>query len=101
MTTRDEVEAEIRRLLAAETSAVRLSNALFTPGGLFSKLHSNPAEKKAVIDSPLFEEANRRLSELQLHEAARLKKPDKPVVLPAVGTVHVEQLIPGDAPERR
>lgn len=97
MTTRDEVEAEIRRLLVQETSAIRLSNALFTPGGLFSKLHSTPAEKKAVIDSPLFDEANRRLSELQLQEAGRLRKPEKPVVLPAIGTIHVEQLIPSDA----
>jgi hypothetical protein len=96
--TRDEVEAEIRRILATETSALRLSNVLFTPGGLFSQLHSTPAEKKAVVDSPLFEEANRRLSELQLQEAGRLKKPEKPVVLPAVGTVHVEQLTPDAAP---
>jgi hypothetical protein len=96
--TRDEVEAEIRRLLASETSAVRLSNALFTPGGLFSQLHTTPAEKAAVVNSPLFDEANRRLSELQLQEAGRLKRPEKPAVLPAVGTVHVEQLIPSDAP---
>jgi hypothetical protein len=75
---------------------MRLSNVLFTPGGLFSKLFSNPAEKKALIDSPLFEEANRRLSDLQLQEAGRLKRPEKPVVLPAAGTIQVEQLIPTD-----
>lgn len=98
MSTRDQVEAEIRRILATETSAVRLSNALFTPGGLFNQLYTTPAEKKAVVDSPLFDEANRRLSELQLQEADRLKKPEKPVVVPAVGTVHVEQLIPDAAP---
>jgi hypothetical protein len=51
-----------------------------------------------VINSPLFDEANRRLSELQLQEAGRLKRPEKPVVLPAAGTVHVEQLIPTDTP---
>jgi hypothetical protein len=96
--TRDQAEAEIRRLLTTETSAIRLSNALFTPGGLFSKLFSTPAEKKAVLDSPLFDEANRKLSELQLREADRLKRPEKPVVLPAAGTVHVEHLIPTDTP---
>jgi hypothetical protein len=95
--TRDEAETEIRRRLAAETSAVRLSNALFTPGGLFSKLYATPDEKKAVVASPLFDEANRRLSELQLQEAGRLKRPDKPVVLPVVGTAHAEQLVPTDA----
>lgn len=97
MTTRNEAEAEIRRLLGAETSAIRLSNALFTPGGLFSKLYATPDEKKAVVNSPLFDEANRRLSELQLQEAGRLKRPDKPVVLPVVGTIHAEQLVPTDA----
>ena len=96
MTTRDQTEAEIRRMLVTETSAIRLSNALFTPGGLFSKLYTTPDEKKAVINSPLFEEANRRLSELQLQEAGKLKRPDKPVVLPVVGTIHAEQLVPND-----
>lgn len=97
MTDRDQTEAEIRRLLATETSAIRLSNALFTPGGLFSKLYSTPDQKKALVDSPLFDEANRRLSELQLREAGNLKRPDKPVVLPVVGTIHAEQLVPTDA----
>jgi hypothetical protein len=96
--TRAEVEAEIRRLLATETSAIRLSNALFTPGGLFGQLHATPAEKQAVVNSALFEEANRRLSELQLQEAGRLKRPEKPVVLPVVGTANVEQLTPDAAP---
>ncbi|WP_439621578.1 hypothetical protein [Gemmata sp.] len=96
--TRDEVELEIRRVLATETSAVRLSNALFTPGGLFSELAPTTAERLAVVDTPLFDEANRRLSELQLIEAGKLKKPVKPVVLPAVGTVHVEHLVPDSAP---
>lgn len=97
MTAREQTEVEIRQLLTTETSAIRLSNALFTPGGLFSKLYSTPDEKKAVINSPLFDEANRRLSELQLQEAGKLKRPDKPVVLPVVGTIHAEQLVPKDA----
>jgi hypothetical protein len=97
MTSRYEIEAEIRRMLTTDTSAVRLSNALFTPGGLFSKLHTTPAEKKAMIGSLLFEAANRRLSELQLQEAGRLKKPEKPAVLPSVGTIHLERLIPDAA----
>jgi hypothetical protein len=97
MTIRDQVEAEIRQLLATETSAVRLSNALFSPGGLFSRLYATPAEKKAVINSPLFDEANRRLSELQVQEAGNAKRPEKPVVLPVVGTIRAEQLLPTDA----
>jgi hypothetical protein len=98
MTPRDHAEAEIRRLLSTETSAVRLSNALFTPGGLFGELYSTPDEKKAVLASPLFDEANRRLSELQLQEAAGLKRQEKAAVLPVVGPIHAEQLMPTEAP---
>src|ERR1700730_16684154 len=97
MTARDHVETEIRRLLMTETSAIRLSNALFTPGGLFSKLYSTHDEKKAIVNSPLFDEANRRLAEWQLQEAGKLKRPDKPVVLPVVGPIHAEQMVPKDA----
>ena len=55
MKTRDQIEAEIRRLIVEEKSSIRFSNALFTPGGLFSQLFSNADEKKAVIASPLFD----------------------------------------------
>ena len=79
MTPRDRAEAEIRRIIDAETSAVRLSYALFTPGGLFSNLYSSPAEKKAVIDSPLFDEANRKLSELQHIESGHRSSGGKSV----------------------
>ena len=90
MTEHDQVQRDIRRLLASETSAIRLSNLLFTPGGLFSKLYTTETERLALVESPLFAEANRRLSELQLQESAHLKKMEKPVV----GTVQVEQLVP-------
>lgn len=96
MATREQMEAEIRRLLAAETNAVRLSNALFTPGGLFSQLHSTTAEKKAVIDSPLFDEAQKRLSELQRQEAARLVRSSPPAVVPTAGPAQVERLTPSE-----
>lgn len=95
--TREQVEAEIRRILATETSAVRLSNMLFTPGGLFNKLYATPDEKRALLDSPLFDEANCRLSELQRQEAARLTKTNPPVVLPMVGAAQIEQVFPAEA----
>ena len=96
MTTHEQVEAEIRRVLDSETNAVRLSNTLFTPGGLFSKLWVTPDEKKAVIASPLFKEANHRLSELQRQEVARLTKPAAPVVLPTAGG-SAEHLTPAES----
>jgi len=94
MTDPAEIRAEIKRILATEMDAVRLSNALFTPGGLFSRLFSTPEEKQAVMDSPLFDEAQKRLSELQRGEADRLVKASPPIVYPAVGPARIEQLTP-------
>ncbi|HXD87069.1 MAG TPA: hypothetical protein VN641_11280 [Urbifossiella sp.] len=74
------VRAEIERILAAETDAVRLSNLLFTPGGLFSRLFVTPAEKKTVMDSPLFDAAQKRLSELQRRDVENLVKSSPPIV---------------------
>lgn len=97
MQDRTQIEAEIRRVLAIETSAIRLSNTLFTPGGLFSKLFTTPAEKKAVIDSPLFDEAQKRLSELQRQEASRLQRPAQPLVVSMLGGPAVEQVQPTES----
>jgi hypothetical protein len=89
-----DIEVEIRRVIATETSAIRLSSVLFAPGGLFNKLHTTPAEKRSVLDSPLFSEANRRLSELQKAERDRLKTSSAlSTTLLAVGTIQIEQSI--------
>ncbi len=66
--TREQVEQKIREILTTETSAIRLSNALFTPDGLFSHLWTDDAERKALVDSELFREANRRFTDLQEQE---------------------------------
>lgn len=97
MSDRTQVEAEIRRILATETSAVRLSNTLFTPGGLFSKLFATPEEKTAVLDSPLFDEAQKRLSELQRQEASRLTRSAQPHVISMAGGPSVEQVQPTES----
>lgn len=97
MQDKAQVEAEIRRVLTTETSAVRLSNTLFTPGGLFSKLFTTPAEKKAVLDSPLFDEAQKRLSELQRQEASRLQRPAQPHVVSMLGGPPAEQVQPAES----
>ena len=72
--TRDEAERKIREVLATEQNAIRLSNALFTPDGLFSKLAADEAERRALVGSALFREAQRRLSELQRAEMAEFKQ---------------------------
>jgi hypothetical protein len=100
VTIRDDVEAEIRHLLATETSAVRLSNKLFTPGGLFSKLFATPDEKRAVMASPLFDEAQKRLSELQRREAAQLVRGAQPLVVTTIGAAQLEQLHPSASDEK-
>ncbi|HET6574358.1 MAG TPA: hypothetical protein VFG68_12180 [Fimbriiglobus sp.] len=96
MTARDQAEAEIRHLLATEASAVRFSNKLFTPGGLFSRLFTTPEEKREVMASPLFEEAQKRLSELQRQEAARLVRGAQPLVVTTIGAAQLEQLAPAE-----
>jgi hypothetical protein len=67
--TRDEVELKIREALATETSAIRLSNAIFAPTGLFAQLAANDAERRALVDSELFQEALDRFMDLQELEA--------------------------------
>ena len=67
--TREQVEQKIREVLATETSAVRLSNTLFTPTGLFSHLATDDAERATLVDSPLFREALERFLDLQEQEA--------------------------------
>ena len=94
--TRDEVETEIRRLLATETSAIRLSNALFTPGGLFGQLFSNSDEKKRSSTHPCSMKPTGVYPNYNFRRLAGSKKTEKPVVLPVVGMVYIEQLIPTD-----
>jgi hypothetical protein len=70
MTEREQIEAQIREVLAKETRAIPLSNVLFQPDGLFSRLAGTEAERRLVAQSPLFKQAQKRLSELQRREAA-------------------------------
>src|SRR5438045_6568028 len=70
MTDRDEVEKQIRDVLAAEETAISLSDKLFRPDGLFNRLAKTEAERRLLAQSPLFQEAQQRLSELQRQEVA-------------------------------
>ena len=72
MGTNDQsLEQEIRNLLATDTDSIALSNKLFGPGGLFGQLASTPAERRAVTQSSLFQDAQQRLSELRRHDASK------------------------------
>ncbi len=70
MIDREQVEQQIREVLATETRAVPLSNRLFRPDGLFNRLARTEEERRAVAQSALFREAQHRLTELQRQEAA-------------------------------
>lgn len=74
MTEREQVEQQIRDVLAAETTAIALSDKLFRPDGLFNRLAADEAERRSVSQSPLFREGLQRLSALQKQEAAQFSE---------------------------
>jgi hypothetical protein len=72
--TATEATDRIHKVLAAEISAIQLSNLLFTPEGLFHWLGASAEDRKQVVISPLFQQAQRRLRELQHREMAALRE---------------------------
>jgi hypothetical protein len=71
MSDREQVEQRIAEVLATETNAISLSDKLFRPDGLFNQLAATEQERRTVAQSPLFQQAQRRLTELQRSEAVR------------------------------
>jgi len=67
--TREQIEIAIRTVLAAETTALGISDKLFTQDGLFSLLASSEHERRALVKTPLFRQAQKRFRELQFKEA--------------------------------
>ena len=74
MTDRERLEEQIREVLMTETTAIRLSDRLFSPGGLFSQLANEESERRLLVQSPLFQEAQQRLSLLEQKEAAEFAR---------------------------
>ena len=72
--TRQEVEDRIRKLLATETRAVALSNQLFTPDGLFNQIAHNEQERREIVKTELWRDAQARVRELQYREADVLRE---------------------------
>ena len=71
---RTAIEAEIRRVLETETKAISLSNKLFRPDGLFAQLAGTEEERRELTKTPLFREAQERLSDLQRTEMASFRQ---------------------------
>jgi len=68
MLNKKEIEQQIRDVLATEGQAFALSNRLFSPDGLFCQLAQTGQQPRQVAQSPLFKQAQRRLTELQQKE---------------------------------
>ncbi len=71
---RDEIEKQIREVLATETSYWALSDKLFGPEGLFGKMGANVEERKIIGRSPLFKEAQKRIRDMEYEIAQRLQR---------------------------
>lgn len=70
MTAKEQIEEQIRQVLANETQAITLSEKLFSPAGLFNQLAPSEPERRQVVQTPLFRQAQARFRELQHKEAA-------------------------------
>lgn len=74
MSDKQTLEKEIRAVLASESDAIALSNKLFGPSGLFNELAADKTARSDVAQTPLFREAQRRLSELRRREARQFSQ---------------------------
>ncbi|MBM3992636.1 MAG: hypothetical protein FJ303_00540 [Planctomycetes bacterium] len=72
--TSNEIEAQIRYLLATEMNPWTLSDKLFGPTGLFGLLGPTLEERKRVGRSPIFKEAQKRIRELERQQAASFRE---------------------------
>lgn len=72
--SRQQVEQQILVVLAEEKTAVGISDKLFTPNGLFSRLASNEEERRVLVKTPLFQKAQQRFRELQFKEAEEFRQ---------------------------
>lgn len=68
------VEAKIRDLIGSATDSVTLSNALFTPNGLFSHLAKSKERRRELTQSPLFKEGQQRVATLRKMEAKQFSQ---------------------------
>lgn len=66
--TTQEIELEIQRLLTTEASAVILSEKIFSQEGLFAKIATTYEQRKLLVQSPLYQQAQKRFRELQFKE---------------------------------
>jgi hypothetical protein len=77
--TPEEIEQEIRRAIETENDAVTLSNRLFSQDhGLFPLLGATEADRRRIVSSPLFREAQQRIRDLEYAEVEFIRRKDDP-----------------------
>ena len=74
MTNEKSVEDRIQDALASEQDAISLSNKLFSPGGLFNQLANSEAERRSLVETPLFKAAQRQVSVLKRDQAQQFAR---------------------------
>jgi hypothetical protein len=74
MTDRKAIEKQLEEALGTESSAIALSNRLFSPDGLFNQLASTEKERGALVQSSLFKQAQEQLAKLRRAEAAMFSR---------------------------
>lgn len=89
MSNRTTIEQAIRQTLDTEKQAISLSKKLFGPGGLFQQLGETEQQRRQIVQSDLFRQAQKRLTELQKEEAAEFARTaeDAQSLLSGTGTV--------------
>ena len=68
MAAEQEVESEIKDLLSTEQRPTGLQRKLFAPDGLFGKLARSQEERSLLVQTPLFREAQKRITELERND---------------------------------
>lgn len=74
MTDKEKIEEAIRLVLASDLDAVSMSNKLFSQNGLFNLLGPTEEERRVIIQTRLFQEAQQYISELQRLEREAFAK---------------------------
>jgi hypothetical protein len=81
-----QVRDRIEQILENEHPATVLSELLFSPSGLFSRLAATEAERRQLVQTPLFQRAQARLTEIQRREADAFRRELEQIEMIAPGS---------------
>jgi hypothetical protein len=97
---REEIEKQIRELLAADLDSVTLSNKLFQQGtGLFPRMGQTEEQRREMVKSDLWKSAQARLRELEQRDLERFRQVVKEVEKHRAPGTYVLRLEPAQQPK--